>query len=149
VAKNVRDRDIITRGGIDMADHPDIAVVKKGYEAFNSADIETLSGLIAEDAVQHMPEGKNQFSGDHKGRDNILAMYGKIAELTGGTFRATPNLFTTDGRGTVVVQHDYVGTRDGNDVGQPNALIFRVEGGKIVELTDTTSDLQRYDDNWS
>jgi uncharacterized protein len=132
-----------------MADHPDIAVVKKGYEAFNNADIETLSTLIAEDAVQHMPEGTNQFSGDHKGRDNILAMYGRIAELTGGTFKAKPNLFTTDGRGTVVVQHDYVGTRDGKDVGQPNVLIFRIDGGKIVELTDTTSDLQRYDDNWS
>ena len=132
-----------------MADHPDIAVVKKGYQAFNSADIATLSELIADDAVQHMPEGKNQFSGDHKGRDNILAMYGKIGELTGGTFRAAANLFTTDGRGTVVVQHDYVGTRDGNDVGQKNALIFRIEGGKIVELTDTTSDLGVYDKNWA
>jgi len=96
-----------------------------------------------------MPEGKNQFSGDHKGRDNILAMYGKLGELTGGTFKAKPNLFTTDGRGTVIVQHDYVGTRDGNDVGQKNALLFRIEGGKIVELTDTTSDLSVFDKNWA
>jgi ketosteroid isomerase-like protein len=74
---------------------------------------------------------------------------GRLAELTGGTFRAQPKLFTTDGRGTVIVQHDYEGTRDGKDVGQPNALIFRIEGGKIVELTDTTSDLDAFDKNWA
>jgi hypothetical protein len=132
-----------------MADHPDIALVKRGYEAFNSADVATLTELIADDAVQHMPEGKNQFAGDHKGRDNILAMYGRLAELTGGTFRATPKLFTTDGRGTVIVQHDYEGTRDGKSVNQPNALLLRVEGAKIVELTDTTSDPAFYDEAWA
>jgi uncharacterized protein len=132
-----------------MADHPDIALIKKGYEAFNAADVDALSKLIADDAVQHMPEGGNQFSGDHKGRDDILAMYGRLGEITGGTFRATPNLFTTDGRGTVVVQHDYEGTRDGTDVHQPNILIFRVQNGKIVELTDTTSDLDRYNELWA
>jgi len=132
-----------------MADHPDIAVVKKGYAAFNTADIATLSTLIAEDAVQHMPEGKNQLAGDHKGRDNILAMYGRLAELTGGTFRAEPKLYTTDGRGTVIVQHDYQGERDGKSVAQPNALIFRIEGGQIVELTDTTSDLDSFNETWA
>jgi uncharacterized protein len=132
-----------------MADHPDITVVKQGYEAFNSADIETLSTLIAEDAVQHMPDGANRFSGDHKGRDEILAMYGTFAEITGGTFRATPKLFCTDGRGTVVVQHDYEGTRDGKKVDQANALVFRVDGGKIVELTDTTSDIDAYNATWA
>jgi ketosteroid isomerase-like protein len=132
-----------------MADHPDIATIKKGYEAFNAADAVALSELIADDAVQHMPDGKNQFSGDHKGRDNLLAMYGKIGELTGGTFQATPKLFTTDGRGTVVVQHDYEGTRDGKDVHQPNAIIFRLEGGKIVEVTDLTSDIDAYNTTWA
>jgi ketosteroid isomerase-like protein len=131
-----------------MADHPDIAIMKKAYEAFNAADAAALSEVIADDAVQHMPEG-NQLSGDHKGRDDILAMYGRIGELTGGTFRAEPKLFTTDGRGTVIVQHDYVGTRDGRDVGQANAIVFRLQGGKIVEITDTSSDLDAYNENWA
>jgi ketosteroid isomerase-like protein len=132
-----------------MADHPDVALMKRAYDAFNRADIATLSEVIAHDAVQHMPEGANQFSGDHKGRDNILAMYGRIGEVTGGSFRAEPKLFATDGRGTVVVQHDYQGTRDGRSVDQPNAIIFRIEGGKIVEITDTTSDLDFYNDVWA
>jgi ketosteroid isomerase-like protein len=132
-----------------MADHPDIALIKQGYEAFNKPDIEALSALIAEDAVQHMPEGSNQLTGDHKGRDSILAMYGRMAELTNGTFKAQPKLFATDGRGTVVVQHDYAGTRDGRDVGQSNCIIFRVEHGQIVEVTDLTSDLDAYDEIWA
>jgi ketosteroid isomerase-like protein len=98
-----------------------------------------------------MPVGGNRFSGDHQGRDAILAMYGSMAELTGGTFQAVPKLFTTDGRGTVIVQHDYEGTRaaDGRSVAQRNALVFRVEDGRIVELTDTSSDLDVYNDVWS
>jgi hypothetical protein len=132
-----------------MAEHADITVVKQGYEAFNSADIEALSKLIADDAVQHMPEGSNRFSGDHKGRDSILSMYGQIGELTGGTFQVVPKLYTTDGRGTVVVQHDYQGTRDGKDIAQPNAIIFRLERGQIIEVTDLTSDLDAYDANWA
>jgi len=132
-----------------MADHPDIATMKRAYEAFNAADAATLSELIADDAVQHMPEGDHQLAGDYKGRDNILALYARIGELTAGTFRANPKLFTTDGRGTVVVQHDYVGTRDTHDVGQSNAIIFRLEDGKIVEITDLTSDLAAYCENWA
>jgi hypothetical protein len=37
-----------------MAEHPDVALVKRGYEAFNSADVSTLTEIIADDAVQTM-----------------------------------------------------------------------------------------------
>ena len=70
-----------------MAEHPDVTLVKRGYEAFNSADIATLTELIADDAVQTMV-GDNLVSGEFKGRDNILGMYGKLGELTNGTYRS-------------------------------------------------------------
>ena len=70
-----------------MAEHPDVTLVKNGYDAFNSADIATLTEIIADDAVQHMV-GDNLVSGEFKGLDKILGMYGKIAEITNGTYAA-------------------------------------------------------------
>jgi ketosteroid isomerase-like protein len=122
-----------------MAEHPDITLVKRGYDAFNRADIATLTELIADDAVQTMV-GDNLVSGEFKGRDNILAMYGKIADLTNGTYTVDVEQTFTDGRGTVVVVHRQTGERNGKRLDNRQALIFKIVGGKAVSLTDTSDD---------
>jgi ketosteroid isomerase-like protein len=131
-----------------MAEHPDITLVKRGYAAFASADIPTLSELLAPDAVQHMP-GSNQISGDYKSRDEILAFYGRLAELTDGTYGVEPESFFTDGNGTVTVVHRLRGQRNGKQLAGRDALIFRVEGGQLVELTDLSDDLDAGNAFWS
>ena len=131
-----------------MAEHPDVTLVKRGYEAFNSADIATLSELIADDAVQTMV-GNNLVSGEFKGRDNILGMYGKLAELTNGTYKVEIEQTFTDGNGTVVVVHRQTATRDGKSLDNRQALIFRIGGGKVVSLTDASDDIAIDDDFYS
>jgi uncharacterized protein len=61
-----------------------VALIRKGFEAFNKGDVATLSTVLSADCVHHMP-GSNRFSGDHKGRDNMLKMYGELGALTNGT----------------------------------------------------------------
>jgi uncharacterized protein len=34
-----------------MVEHPDVALVRRGYQAFATGDVETLSVVIAEDAT--------------------------------------------------------------------------------------------------
>ena len=102
-----------------MAEHPDVTLVKRGYEAFNSADIATLTELIADDAVQTMV-GDNLVSGEFKGRDNILGMYAKLGELTNGTYAVEIEQTFTDGNGTVVVVHRQTAERDGQAPRQPS-----------------------------
>ena len=123
-----------------MAEHPDVTLVKRGYEAFNSADVSTLTEIIADDAVQTMV-GDNLVSGEFKGRDNILGMYGKLAELTDGTYKVEIEQTFTDGNGTVVVVHRQTATREGKSLDNRQALIFRVVGGKVVSLTDASDDI--------
>jgi ketosteroid isomerase-like protein len=123
-----------------MAEHPDVTLVKRGYAAFNAADIATLTDLIADDAVQTMV-GDNLVSGEYKGRDNILGMYGKLAEVTNGTYKVEVEQTFTDGKGTVVVVHRQTAERDGKRLDNRQALIFRIEGGKVVSLTDTSDDI--------
>jgi ketosteroid isomerase-like protein len=131
-----------------MAEHPDVTLVKRGYEAFNSADISTLTEIIADDAVQTMV-GDNLVSGEFKGRDNILGMYGKLAELTNGTYKVDIEQTFTDGNGTVVVVHRQTATREGKSLDNRQALIFRVVGGKVVSLTDASDDIAIDDDFYS
>jgi ketosteroid isomerase-like protein len=122
-----------------MGEHPDVTLVRRGYEAFNNADLATLTELIADDATQHMV-GDNLVSGHFKGRDAILGLYGRIAELTAGTYRVEILQTFTDGDGTVVVVHRQTGTRDGKQLDNVQALIFTILDGKVVDLHDTSDD---------
>src|SRR4051794_24934037 len=67
-----------------------ITLIRRGFDAFNKGDVTTLKEVLTADCVQHMA-GNNRFSGEHKGRDNILNMYGEIGALTDGTFQAVLN----------------------------------------------------------
>jgi uncharacterized protein len=131
-----------------MSEHPDVTLVKHGYEAFNSADLATLTELVADDAVQRMV-GNNLLSGEYKGRDNILAMYGKIGELTNGTYKVEVEHTFTDGNGTVVVVHRQTAERDGKRLDNRQALIFKIVNGKAVSLTDTSDDITIEDEFFS
>lgn len=111
-----------------------VATIRRGFEAFNKADVETLSEIMATDCVQHMA-GKNRFSGDHKGRDNILAMYGEMGELTNGTMQAVlTDVYATE-HGAVAL-YTAKATRDGRTLSDKNALVFQLVAGKAVDLDD-------------
>ena len=47
-----------------------------------------LRALYTPDVVHRQP-GNNQTSGEHKGVDNVMGLYGQLFELSGGTFRWT------------------------------------------------------------
>jgi ketosteroid isomerase-like protein len=88
-------------------------------------------------------------SGEFKGRDSILGMYGKIAELTNGTYSVAVEQTFTDGNGTVVVVHRQTAERNGKRLDNRQALVFRIVGGKVVSLTDTSDDIAIDDDFYS
>ena len=43
-----------------------VAAVRRGYEAFNTADMKTLTELFDESASWHTP-GRGSLAGDHRG----------------------------------------------------------------------------------
>jgi ketosteroid isomerase-like protein len=130
-----------------MAEHPHVALIRRGYEAFNKGDVDTLRQIIARDCVQHVG-GDSQASGEFKGVDAMLAYYGRLAELTDGTFRAEPELFTTDGNGHVIVVHHLTGTRGGKTLDQRGALLFQIVADQAVDLLQCDEDLDESDRFW-
>ena len=128
--------------------HPNEELVRKGYKAFGEGDMDTLRSLYAPDAV-HSATGNNPLSGDYKGVDDILAYYGKLFELSEGTFAAELESTKVEGDDTVVATHRDKGRRGGKTLDQDETLTFTISGGKFTHLVEAHSDQASYDAFWS
>ena len=73
--------------------HPNEELVRRGYEAFNTGDVETLRQLFADTTIFHEP-GRSPISGDYQGLDQVLGFFGTLAERSGGTFGVDPVWWT-------------------------------------------------------
>ncbi|MDH2393228.1 nuclear transport factor 2 family protein [Streptomyces sp. HNM0663] len=127
-----------------MGEHPDVALVRRGYDAFSRGDMETLASLMTGDVAHHVP-GSSQMSGHFKGRDNVLAMYAKLSELTGGTFRVELHDVFTDGRGHAMSVHTWRADRGDRGIEMRGGLFFTIVGNKISDLDECVADIQEAD----
>jgi uncharacterized protein len=64
--------------------HKNAEIVRRGYQAFNAADVKTLTELFDENASWHTP-GRGSLAGDRKGREAVFAQFGRYVQETGGT----------------------------------------------------------------
>jgi hypothetical protein len=118
-------------------------LVRRGYEAFNTGDVQTLVELIRDDAVFYQP-GANAVSGDHRGRDAVLAYFGQLAQRSGGTFRAEIEELYASDRMAVVV-HRATGASNGRALDTRTALIFTIEDGRVTRFDAVQADQAAFD----
>jgi ketosteroid isomerase-like protein len=133
---------------IVMAEHPHATLVRKGYEAFTRGDMETLRGLMAADATHHVP-GSHPLSGDFKGQDAIVEMYGRLFEESNGTLQVELRNVLVDGRGHAVSFHRFSAERGGKRLDEAGGIIFRIVGDKITDLDECVEDIEKGNDFWS
>jgi ketosteroid isomerase-like protein len=117
-----------------------MALVERGYAAFNAGDVDTLRAVLANDVVQHVP-GNGPLAGTYKGVDSVLGYYAKLAELTGGTFRAALIETHGDGEGHVTAVHQMIATRNGVTRVSRGSILFTVVNGKATDLLQLQADL--------
>jgi len=127
-------------GQAATSEDPNLAIVRSGYAAFNTGDIDTLASLFTADVVHHVP-GNSLVSGVYKGLASVLGYYGKLGELTAGTFRA--NLIEThgDGQGHVVAVHQTTATRGGVTRVTRGSILFTLVDGFVTDLLELRADL--------
>jgi len=128
--------------------HPNEELVRQGYKAFGEGDMDTLRSLFAADAV-HSAIGNNPLSGDYNRVDVILGYYGKLFELSDGTFRAELKSVKVEGDDTAIATHRDKGQRGGKTLDQDEDLTFTIKDGKITRVVENHSDQAAYDDFWS
>ncbi|MEZ5098827.1 MAG: nuclear transport factor 2 family protein [Thermoleophilia bacterium] len=123
-------------------------VVRRGYAAFNSADVDTLTALFPESASWHTP-GRSSIAGDHRGRDAVFAQFGRYGGETGGTFRADLEQVFTSEDGRVIGLHHNSAERNGKRLDTGCCIVFEVEDGRIVSGREHFFDLANWDEFWS
>jgi len=128
--------------------HANEDLVRQGYKAFGEGDMDTLRSLFAPDAV-HVATGNNSLAGEYKGVDAILGYYGKLFELSDGTFSAELETMKVEGDDSVVATHRDKAKRGDKTLDQDETLTFTISGGKFTRLVESRSDQAAYDAFWS
>jgi uncharacterized protein len=110
-------------------------MLRRGYAAYDSGDMDTVQALFDDDIVWHAG-GSNQLTGDYRGFQEIMGFFGKVMELSGGTFRGeVHDVLANDTHGVVLVT--FHGKRDGQTMALRSAGIWH-----LVRSRDTGHSLR-------
>jgi ketosteroid isomerase-like protein len=124
--------------------HPNVDLLNRGYDAFDKGDLETIRGLFADDIVFHVP-GRSQVAGDYRGIDEVFTFFGKLIELTGGTFKIERHtVLADDEHGTVLLR--VTAERDGKSLSVNSVDVHHIKDGKVTEFWTFTDDLYTEDE---
>jgi uncharacterized protein len=128
-------------------EHPNAALVRRGYEAFNTGDLDELKRLLSPD-VTFLQPGRSTVSGLYDGRDAVLGWFGALAAATGGTFRAELlDLYPGDTQ--VVALNRATGTRGDATLAADAALVFELSDGVVTAITAHQRRQEEWDEFFS
>jgi uncharacterized protein len=112
--------------------HPNEDLLHRGYAAFASGDLAAVLAMMADDMVWHVG-GRNQLAGDYHGHQEITGFFGKLLELSAGTFRLEiHDLLANDEHGTVLATVH--AERDGKTLAAREVNIWHLADGKSTEF---------------
>jgi ketosteroid isomerase-like protein len=127
--------------------HPNEDAVRKGYAAFAAGDLESLRGLFAPDIRWHAP-GRNPLAGTYEGIDQVFELLGRIAQMTGGTFRADLHDVFANDEHVVALAH-LNGQRAGKTLDGNEAHVFNMKDGRVTDFWALAEDRYAQDDFFS
>src|SRR5579863_4614072 len=130
-----------------MSAHDNGELIRSGYEAFSEGDMETIAKIFATD-IQWNISGRNMISGTYDGQDETFAFFGKLMELTDGTFSAeVHDLLASDDHVVVLARES--GSRNGKSLESDDVHVWHLADGKAVEFWGISKDQHEVDEFWS
>jgi len=114
-----------------MNEHPNATLVRSAYEAMEQGDIEGFAAALDEDIVWH--ESMPGFEGDYHGRDEALAMLGRIFETTGLELHgiSIDHILADDSHAAVLLETTV--TLGGRRQTSQYVDVYRLRDGKLAE----------------
>ena len=114
--------------------------LKRGYEAFNNGDAETVAELYSDDVTWEGPNSDGvPMSGKHEGKDAVMQALGQIGEMF-ESFNVSPDELVEEGDTIVVLSHITAKTKSGNELKLPGVEVWRMSDGiaqRVQSLIDT------------
>ncbi len=132
-----------------MPDHPNVKLIKDGFEAFARRDLPATVELYAEDTVFHFP-GRNPLSGAYEGRDATFRMLTHMAELDGGGGHFDiHDIVGNDQHVIALVTAHSSRVGSGKELHVREIQIFHMHDGRITEQWTFSEDQSLNDVFWS
>jgi uncharacterized protein len=123
------------------------ALVRAIFAAFARKEGFALRGLFAEDAVWTVP-GRGVMAGAYRGREEILRFLARLPKETGGTYGSSlRDVLSSEDRAAAL--YTARGTRKGRTLELDQVLLFRIEGGLVLEVLALPSDPEAFEEFWS
>jgi len=126
-----------------MSEHPNVARMREGYEAFAKGDLDTLRQQWTDDIVWH-EGGHTELAGTYRGPDTIFGMFGRLLELTEGSLRVEPRTYLADdtyGAAPVTL----TAHRGDRHLDVLTVHLVRFQDGLVAEFWDTATDEETMD----
>jgi hypothetical protein len=129
-----------------MREHPNVARIVQGYEAFAAHDVDGVLGLLSPDVVWHVNGGR--FAGHHKGRAEVAAHLACLAEFTGGSLLLNVlDVFADDHHAIAHVRETASRAVDGARLDVREAHVYHLDpDGRATEFWNVHADPASYRD---
>jgi uncharacterized protein len=89
--------------------------------------------------------GRSQIAGDYRGREAVFGLFGKIMEVTEGSFRMDPHAVLADDEHAVALVFA-TASRGGRSITDNDAHVFHMRDGKVVEFWTASTDQYAFDE---
>lgn len=124
----------------------DIEAVRKLYSALLNRDVGALARAFA-NAAYHVP-GNSIVSGTYRGSEEILGLFERTAEETGGTLSFEPHDIVR-GEEHVCVLDRVKGRRGDRTIDMSRVLIAHMKDGIATDVWLVVEDEYAFDEFWS
>jgi hypothetical protein len=131
-----------------MSHSTNIQLVQAYFDALAKGELEKLGQLFAADVIWHQP-GNSHLSGRYTGQEQLFAFFGKLMELSEGSFRIDEVRAIMENGDLVAAMLHFRARRAGREMAMAGVDLMRIENGKIKEVWLFSGDQEAEDHFWA
>jgi uncharacterized protein len=128
-------------------EHPNVARYRRMMAAFNANDLSTIAELVAPD-VEYVVPGRSILAGHTHDIGGLLEMLRRGKQFSEGTLQLELRSVVADSQ-YLFVYGRVRAQRGDKSLDTDHCVVFRFDGGKIVEGRTVPVDLYEFDAFWS